>query len=274
MMVSKAMIQRQPFGLLFFLVSLLTACDSGVCTPTQDNPDACWCPGFQGKLCDEPNPNFGATWMQWIGENEPGWTSLRLRDISMPCSHDAASGYLKEDGSNIIAFGSEGDTSLVESIPDFLSGWAKTQSGSLVSQLEAGVRAFDLRMVLNEQGGPTFHHGDVYWDTLALPVFESFREFLIQNPQEIIIFSMINFAGAANSEAGHRAFVQSLSDIFGDLILPADFDAPARTLDEIYETAGRLMILTSEPVMRVFGSTRVLPIFIQLSGPTPTTMFR
>ena len=107
----------------------------------------------------------------------------------------------------------------------------------------AGVRAFDLRMVLNAEGGPTFHHGDVYWDTLAMPVFEEFRNFLLENPREIIVFSMINFAGAANNEAGHRLFVQSLHELFGDLIIPAAMDAPARTLDEIFETSGRLMVL-------------------------------
>ncbi len=235
--------QSQKCWPLLLIAWLVMGCDSNVCTPTDENPDACWCPGFQGESCDEVNPQFGSTWMQWIGENEPGWTSLRLRDISMPLTHDAASGYLKDDGSNITAFGTDGDNSLVESVPEFLSGWAKTQSGSLMAQLEAGVRGFDLRMVLNEEGGPTFHHGDVYWDTLALPVFEEMREFLLENPQEILIFSMINFAGSANDEAGHRIFVQSLYEVFGDLIIPAAMDAPARTLDEIYETSGRLMVL-------------------------------
>ena len=112
--------QAQKCWPLLLLAWLVMGCDSNVCTPTEDNPDACWCPGYQGKSCDEVNPEFGSTWMQWIGENEPGWTSLTLRDISMPLTHDAASGYLNDDGSNITAFGTDGDNSLVES-----SNWAQ-----------------------------------------------------------------------------------------------------------------------------------------------------
>lgn len=232
-----------PLILCLFLLGILLGCESAdECVPPEDNPDACWCPGFQGKNCDQPNPEFGATWMQWVATNQPGWTSLRLRDISLPGTHDSASGYLDEEGSNITAYGVEGGESLVESVPEFLSGWAKTQSNGLMDQLRAGVRYFDLRMVLNTDSGPTFHHGDVYWDTEALPVFEAFRDFMVEHPEEIIVFSMINFAGSETNEAGHAAFVDSLIDVFGDLIVPAAFDAPSRTIEDILASPGRLVI--------------------------------
>jgi hypothetical protein len=227
---------------LFFCSSLIGCEAADVCVPPEDNPNACWCPGFQGKDCDQPNPDFGSTWMQWVAENQPSWKSLRLRDIALPGTHDSASGYLDEEGANITAYGVEGGESLVESVPEFLSGWAKTQLNGLTEQLRAGVRYFDLRMVLNTGTGPTFHHGDVYWDTEAIPVFEAFRDFMIANPGEIIIFSMINFAGQETNEAGHAAFVDSLQEIFGELMVPAAFDAPARTIDEILETPGRLVV--------------------------------
>lgn len=226
-----------------FFFSVLIGCESADrCVPPEDNPEACWCPGFQGKNCDQPNPEFGSTWMQWVAENQAGWTSLPLRDLALPGTHDSASGYLDPEGANITAYGVEGGESLVESVPEFLAGWAKTQLNGLTDQLRAGVRYFDLRMVLNTDTGPTFHHGDVYWDTQALPVFEAFRDFMIENPEEIIIFSMTHFAGSETNEAGHAAFVDSLQDVFGDLIVPAAFDAPARTVEEILESPGRLVV--------------------------------
>lgn len=214
-----------------------------VCEPPKDNPDACWCPGFQGKDCDEINENFGASWMGWMAEHVKGWTSLRLQDIAMPGAHDSASGYLNHDGSNVTLFDVEGGNVILESLPEAVAGWAKTQSGGLIEQLHAGLRFFDLRMVLNEDAGPGFHHGDVYWDTQALPEFEGIRDFLDENPDEILIFYMIHFAGAANNVDGHTRLVDSLNDIFGDRLIPSLLNAPERTVAEILETPGRIMVL-------------------------------
>ena len=212
------------------------------CIADESQPDSCWCPGYKGRSCDIVDESFGASWMQWLGDNASGWTELRLRDIALPGTHDAASGYLERSGSNIRIDGSRSGNDLVVNFPELASGWAKTQENSLIEQLHAGVRFFDLRMVLNIGGGATFHHGDVHWDTEAMPVFEEFRDFLLTHSREVVVFSMTHFVGGANTEVGHRRFAEKLYSIFGDLLIPASMNAPGRTMEEILSTKGRLVV--------------------------------
>ena len=108
-----------------------------VSRPLADNTEAAW---------DAPTPEvLHEDWMQWL----PG--SLRMDEISLPTTHDSGTAFC--DPSSQAGFG-------------FL--WCWTQSMWYDAQLDAGIRAFDVRVYLKlgDDGDPANDwlgqaHGDV-----------------------------------------------------------------------------------------------------------------
>ncbi|NES87266.1 MAG: phosphatidylinositol-specific phospholipase C [Moorea sp. SIO2B7] len=100
-----------------------------------------------------------------IDYKNPNWMSgisgtLRLSELSLPGTHDSLS---------------------------FHGGpWVQTQSIPLKTQLESGVRVFDIR-TRHIENIFTIHHGPVYQKTDFARVMVSMTEFLKNNPSEAIL---------------------------------------------------------------------------------------
>ena len=110
-------------------------------------------------------PNGGYSDTPSISYKNPNWMSevsgtLRLSELVLPGTHNSLS----------------------------LHGgpWVQTQSMSLKTQLESGVRVFDIR-VRHIENIFELHHGFVYQKTNFDQVMLSMTEFLQNNPSEVIL---------------------------------------------------------------------------------------
>jgi hypothetical protein len=123
-----------------------------------------------------PSPKdsmFMKTWTSRLGANVP------LSMVSIPGTHDS------------VTYSSH---SIFQA-----SFSSQTQSWSILSQLEAGIRYFDLRVRYNRKGELITHHGVIDYEHL-LDTFMQFNYFLKIHPQEFIITSFQAQKGADPSQ--------------------------------------------------------------------------
>ncbi len=100
---------------------------------------------------------------------------LNLYPIIM--THDSATGELDESRDHIVA------------------DWARTQSASLVNQLNCGARAFDYRPKLEKDKQIYAHHGGI---TIRVPMSESVKNIMAwanSNPEDLVIIYVSHFDG-------------------------------------------------------------------------------
>lgn len=102
-----------------------------------------------------------------------------LNKVPMVQTHDAASGHLPDDG--------------------LLNAWAKTQSCTMVQQLECGARSFDPRPAVVD-GVLKWHHGSVNIDYLFAAAIEDITAWAAANPTELITMPIWACAGSGCME--------------------------------------------------------------------------
>ncbi len=159
-----------------------------------------------------------ANWMSRIAGDTP------LRDLSIPGTHDTATGILGSFGTEIV----------------------RTQSMSLQQQLDAGVRALDIRCWL-EHDTFQMHHGIVDLDQNFGQVLDIVHTFLLEHPGETILMRVKQEGdGGDNTESFARVFARyaevegadlfwkpttenpTLHDVRGKVVVMQDFGAPDR----------------------------------------------
>jgi len=118
---------------------------------------------------------------------------VQLREWPMVYTHNAGTGYLLEDGSNV--FVRESASSVYESAsPSKLVDLARNQVGGFYEQLECGARALNVRPQVHE-GELKMHHGDVGVDvTLSLALDEVVR-WAGENPAELVVLTISDCGG-------------------------------------------------------------------------------
>lgn len=164
-----------------------------------------------------------ADWMQ----NLPDSIKQRpLNQLTLPGTHDSASYQLdvnasipmeKTMGLNFFFQGQMLDDWLIRR---FLEELTLTQSLNILEQLEQGIRAFDFRILYNDQVQEFFMSHSFSTVPVSL-VLSQIRDFLLQHSHEIIVIQMNNDqehvqkTSPKNNEA-----VSMVRAVLGDLLIP------------------------------------------------------
>ncbi|MFF6983828.1 hypothetical protein ACFZAV_40630 [Streptomyces sp. NPDC008343] len=193
------------------------------------------------------------SWMEQLGGtigNRP------LNQIVMPGSHDAGTAGITENSGMCDA----GDT--VDSArkwPDLAASLSRTQSGSLVQQLEAGSRYLDLRLCKQGDKWYSYHGGP-----LGRQFFDAFgargeivrgearevADWINQHPKEVVILRVKTTGPAATLKEDSRAAISELGALVGGggLDNPAIADGslnPTSTYDE-FMAAGKHVVVVDD----------------------------
>jgi 1-phosphatidylinositol phosphodiesterase len=194
-------------------------------------------PGLtQAKVAPYPTPNYGSGgmdddrsalkpsikhWAQnWLEQFQPCLRNLKLTELTLPGSHDA--GTFKADGVS--------------------QPWVQTQYLSLQQQLEQGIRAFDIRLIINGSGNGRFQfcHGDYLTNLSFLAGVQQINNFLRETGREVVILDFHRFEGTW-SETDFKDLAGLIEQSFADgKIIP--FSQQNNTLGQILATAGRVVI--------------------------------
>ncbi|XP_060948859.1 1-phosphatidylinositol phosphodiesterase [Limanda limanda] len=159
---------------------------------------------------DTPNPEFlNPSWMASIPDDQP------LSEVTMPGTH------------NTMAL--------------FGGVYAECQTWSLASQLQAGVRFLDVR-VLHAKGNLTIHHGVSYQRAHFGHVLEGVADFLQEFPSETVLMRLKEEYSVTNDIYGavvdyihryahwdllwHSRLVPTMGEARGKLIILQDFSGP------------------------------------------------
>ncbi|MFF7176950.1 hypothetical protein [Streptomyces sp. NPDC008121] len=144
-----------------------------------------------------------------------------LNGIVMPGSHDAGTAGITKDSDMCDA----GDTvDVARSWPELAAGMSRTQSGSLVQQLDAGSRYLDLRLCKQGDRWYSYHGGPLgrlFFDArgpLGITVPGEAREladWIRRHPREIVILRVKTTGPAATLKEDSRAAVTELGGLVG-----------------------------------------------------------
>ena len=139
--------------------------------------------------------------------------------------------------------------------------WGRAQDASIGQQLVEGARYLDLRVC----GGPdpdqtlSICHG-LYGGEIQSTVLTPVENFIRAHPQEVVILDFHRFASIGNQDrltaaANQRLAGRIAATFAGQLIPPGSLGA-GMTLNDIWRTPGRVIILYSDP-----ATTRTNPSF-------------
>ncbi|MGW7434298.1 hypothetical protein ACWGIN_32805 [Streptomyces sp. NPDC054861] len=180
-----------------------------------------------------------------------------LNGIVMPGSHDAGTAGITKDSGMCDA----GDTvDVARSWPELAAGMSRTQSGSLVQQLDAGSRYLDLRLCKQGDRWYSYHGGPLgrlFFDArgpLGITVPGEAREladWIRRHPREIVILRVKTTGPAATLKEDSRAAVTELGGLVGGGGRPgnpaiADGSlGPTSTYDQ-FMAAGKHVVLVDD----------------------------
>ena len=151
-----------------------------------------------------------AEWMSSLADDTP------LRDLSLPGTHDSATGILGSAATEIV----------------------RTQSMSIRQQLEAGVRVLDIRCWA-EHDDFTMHHGIVALGQDFGQVLDIVRTFLLNHPRETVLMRVKREGdGGGNTESFEQVFERYARKDGQDLLWHPSGDNP--TLGEV---RGKIVVL-------------------------------
>jgi hypothetical protein len=128
--------------------------------------------------------------------------------------------------------------------------WAVAQdpNDSILAQLNAGIRYFDIRPCLDSGGVARVCHS-LYGTTIS-DLVGQVHSFSLQNPQEIILldFNHIKSHGFSSEDSINLAteIISGLTKVTnGDMIIPHQHQGPSRTLNQIWAASptARIIVL-------------------------------
>ncbi|MFC9648736.1 MULTISPECIES: hypothetical protein [unclassified Streptomyces] len=193
------------------------------------------------------------SWMSQLGS---AIGDRPLNQIVMPGSHDAASAGITKN-SGMCDAGDTVDTARMW--PELASSMSRTQSGSLVEQLEAGSRYLDLRLCKQGDRWYSYHGGPLgrqFFDALGgnqgiIPgEARELADWINRHPKEIVILRVKTTGPAATLKEDSRAAISELGGMVGGgrLDNPAIADEslkPTSTYDE-FMAAGKHVVVVDD----------------------------
>lgn len=190
----------------------------------------------QQRISPYPTPNYGSggidddlsalkpsvkhwarTWMELF---LPCLQNLKLTELTLPGSHDAGTS------------GADGIT----------QPWVQTQYLTLQQQLEQGIRALDIRLMIDGSGNDRFQfcHGDHLTNLSFLGGVQQINNFLSETSKEIVVLDFHRFEGTW-TEKDFQDLAILIQQKFGNgkIIPPSLKNSDLR---QILSTAGRVVI--------------------------------
>lgn len=130
--------------------------------------------------------------------------------------------------------------------------WGRTQDASIGQQLAEGARYLDLRVC----GGPhpdqilSICHG-LYGGEMQSTVLTPVENFIRSHPQEVVILDFHRFASIGNQDnltlAENQQLAERIVTTFAGQLIPPGSLGARMTLNDVWRTAGRVIILYSDP---------------------------
>ncbi|KAG9337165.1 hypothetical protein JZ751_029645 [Albula glossodonta] len=124
--------------------------------------------------------------------------------------------------------------------------WLATQTMNFSSQLEAGIRFFDLRISTKPRDPDNelyFAHG--LFSAKVKEGLEQISTFLASHAREVVFLDFNHFYGVQNLH--HEKLVRMLREVFGDRLCPALF-AQEVTLKYLWEKEYQVLVFYHNPV--------------------------
>ncbi|KAJ8285373.1 hypothetical protein GJAV_G00026080 [Gymnothorax javanicus] len=187
-----------------------------------------------------------ADWMASLPQNIH---SIPLTNLAIPGSHDSFSFYIDE--------ASPVGPEQPETVQNFVSvfgtvakklmrKWLATQTMNFSSQLDAGIRFFDLRISTKPRDPDHelyFAHG--LFSAKVREGLEQINTFLASHAREVVFLDFNHFYGVQNQH--HEKLVHMLREVFGERLCPALF-AQEVTLKYLWEKEYQVLVFYHNPV--------------------------
>ncbi len=207
----------------------------------------------------------------WMGALASQIGPLPLNEIVLPGTHDSATFSIPAAGRTSQAPAgavspdavdpSDPLTALTALLPRAVTErisapWSRAQDLDIAEQLAAGVRYLDLRVCAGPAAHPGLYacHG-LYGAPLRSAVLNPAASFLAAHPREILILDFHHFAGSAvrgiMPAALHQELAGEIHAAFRGLLLPPGPLGAAITLNAVWQTPGRVIVLYNDgPTVR------------------------
>ncbi|KAM4708616.1 PI-PLC X domain-containing protein 3 [Discoglossus pictus] len=187
-----------------------------------------------------------ADWMASLPERIH---SVPLTSLAIPGSHDSFSFYIDEAS----PVGPEQPDSVQNFVSVFgtvakklMRKWLATQTMNFTSQLEAGIRYFDLRISTKPRDPDNelyFAHG--LFSAKVNQGLEEINAFLSNHSKEVVFLDFNHFYGMQKYH--HENLIQMLKDIFGNKTCPVLFDQEV-SLHYLWESNYQILVFYHSPV--------------------------
>ncbi|CAF93445.1 unnamed protein product, partial [Tetraodon nigroviridis] len=175
--------------------------------------------------------------------------TIPLTNLAIPGSHDSFSFYIDE--------ASPVGPEQPETVQNFVSvfgtvakklmrKWLATQTMNFTSQLEAGIRFFDLRISTKPRDPENelfFAHG--LFSATVRAGLEQISSFLSSHAREVVFLDFNHFYGVQNLH--HEKLVAMLKEVFGDKLCPVVF-AQEVTLQYLWEKEYQVLVFYHHPM--------------------------
>jgi hypothetical protein len=238
---------------LIFLCLFLISCNTGIGTlpPVPGNTEILKF-SLQNTAADS----------DWMGQMSEIIGSRSLRNIIIPGTHDSGTYNISEKSAispdNTLDASLSFIDSLMQNIyklpffgePDpelkrFFARWSKAQDKTIMEQLEAGIRYFDLRVLRRSDGEFYIVHG-MYSDNIN-NVFADVNRFLENHPKEIVI---LDFNHLYHFKSDHENFIGKINGSFrspdgSSKLIPASRTVNI-TLNELWQNRQQVIALYAD----------------------------
>ncbi|XP_073538156.1 PI-PLC X domain-containing protein 3 [Phyllobates terribilis] len=186
---------------------------------------------------------------EWMASLPERIHRVPLTSLAIPGSHDSFSFYIDESS----PVGPEQPETVQNFVSVFgtvakklMRKWLATQTMNFTSQMEAGVRYFDLRISTKPRDPDNelyFAHG--LFSAKVNEGLEEINAFLCSHKKEVVFLDFNHFYGMQKSH--HEMLVQMLKDIFGNKTCPAIF-AQEISLQYLWERNYQILVFYHSPV--------------------------
>ena len=212
-----------------------------------------------------PTPPQRPHWMADCGSMIGG---TALASLVLPGTHDSATYAINRDSMVAPSQDIPAWVNAAYALPfagpvimQIIANWSRTQALDTTAQLNAGIRYFDLRVVL--QGGVFYTVHGMYGSPLT-QVVNSVASFLAQNTKEVVILDFNHLYGITD----HAPLIQMLISAFGDKLAPKTY-SPTSKLNDLWAT-GRQVIVTYADAATANAYPQIWPQST-ISSPWPNT---
>uniref|UniRef100_A0A3Q2PTM6 Phosphatidylinositol-specific phospholipase C, X domain containing 3 n=1 Tax=Fundulus heteroclitus TaxID=8078 RepID=A0A3Q2PTM6_FUNHE len=185
----------------------------------------------------------------WMASLPQSMHAVPLANMAIPGSHDSFSFYIDE--------ASPVGPEQPETVQNFVSvfgtvakklmrKWLATQTMNFISQLEAGIRFFDLRISTKPRDPDNelyFAHG--LFSATVREGLEQISCFLSAHAKEVVFLDFNHFYGVQNLH--HEKLVAMLKEVFGEKLCPVVF-AQEVTLKYLWEKEYQVLVFYHHPM--------------------------